>query len=335
MGSRTWTSVKANYSSFATPDNTAMVAWAQDVHNTLLSIGLVLEPTSWAVQWDFSQQGVPASNVYTLFKIYELNDSLSGTLPIFIKIWFGGHKQQIGAYANYAHQPQCSIQIGTTVTAGGVLGGILSEPFSVFSITGVGAGSGGTFNTTPTQNYFHKSDIGLFLFLGGSPGFNAGGSYANPAMMFYLERLPDANGQPTASGYTIVRPTEITVFDHGTAQGPTSRAPIARSYSDAFDLGAWYNIPASPIGGAITATIEGGIVFHPFYHICPELRAMRGIFGYYADTLAALSNAPLTVAGGAEIQVKALGGTAASAKSSYGMLVDTYSAYFYLAAVTD
>lgn len=209
----------------------------------------------------------------------------------------------------------------------------MTEEFVVCG--GPGTGTGGTFSTTSSPNYFHKSNIGLFLFLGGSPGLNSGGLYGTPAMMFYLERLPDANGNPTADGYSIVRPQQASAFDNGTVNGPPSLAAIARTYTAAFDLGSWHTDMTGPLGGSVTATVEGGINFQPFYHVCPELRPMRGIFGYYGGTMANYSITDLQVAGGADIQVIALGGTPAQTKSPYGMLVDRFDSNFLLAVVKD
>lgn len=334
MGSRTWTSTKANFSNFYTPSPAAMWEWMLDTHNTLLSIGLVVETTSLAAQWDLLiPSSVPAAKVYTLFRIYEINDSLSGALPIYVKLWFGGHQQQGGTYESHAHQPQCKVQIGTAVAPDGTLSGLVSEAFSVMD--GTGASQGGSFSTVSTQNYFHKSDIGLFLYLGGSPGFAGVTTLLSPALMFYLERLPDAAGNPTPAGYTIVKPATVTsVNAAGDANGGPSRSPTARTFTPAFDLGAWHTTVCAPLGGSVTATVEGGINFHPFYHICPELRPMRGIFAYYTGVMTTLSNASLVAPGGAEIQVKALGGSS-TGYSGYGMACDQFDYSFLLAAVTD
>lgn len=68
-------------------DDAGFRAWISEIHNSLLTVGLI--QTSDAGQVNFATATRPAtSSVYNVYSIYRFNDSQQSNCPIFIKFYF-------------------------------------------------------------------------------------------------------------------------------------------------------------------------------------------------------------------------------------------------------
>lgn len=311
MAVKDWFSLKRNSSTTqATIDNPAFLAWAQDVDAALLEIGLVRETVSAAVQADLTVATCPAANATTVFKIYELNDAFSATLPIYIKVAYGGVSASTVA-PTIAAVAQCFVQIGTTVDAAGNIGGLDSGMFVNLSNHISNPGISFTATTT-SQNYLSKSDGSLVVIIGGSIVNNAIG---RPVMSFVLERVPDKNGSITADGYTVLRCTQSIAVSNGV----TPTAALTRTLTTTNNPGTWYSNTSAIIGSSLAASADGAVQFQRFYHVTPEILPMRSLMAYFSDSIVPKSTIVVSASGAVR---RYLGMSGTPAVNNYGFLVD-------------
>jgi hypothetical protein len=295
MGNKYWSTAKMNgVINSSTVDATYRV-WVNDLHAALLEVGLVVDTVSAASHMNLATAACPLHDVRTNFIVYELNDALSATLPIYIKIAYGGLKTA-AASPTVAAFPNCWVQIGTTVTAGGVIGGIATDQFSA-ATAGTSTGS---ILSLSGPNILSKEQG--FLFFAASSN-SVSGRHPIGCISFALERLPDTIGNLTADGYTVVTPTPMEIIV-GTAQATTAQV---RTMTATFDTG-WQVNPCVCNGGASSATDNGAVQFHKFYHGTDSMMPFRGLFGYFATALPTGGVLSLPVAGGGSMRYRALGG---------------------------
>lgn len=301
MAVKDWFSLKRNSSTNqATIDNPAFLAWAQDVDAALIEVGLVRETVSAAAQADLTTATCPAANATTVFKIYELNDELSATLPIYIKVAYGGVSASTVA-PTIATVAQCFVQIGTTVDAAGNIGGLDSGLF--VNLTSHISNPGISFAaTTKSQNYLSKSSGSLVAIIGGSIVNNAVG---RPVMSFIIERVPDENASITSNGYTVIRCTTSIAVNNGVA--PT--ATLARTLTTTNNPGTWYSNSAAIIGSSLAASADGALQFQRLYHVMPRIMPMRSIVAYYSGAIVDKATAVATTDAGGPRRYLAMGGS--------------------------
>lgn len=144
-----------------------LAAWkliCQDVHDNLIDAGCV--QTSDTGQMDISAVAtLPEDGRSAGYRIYEINDALSATHPIYIKLSFGcGSEGLFSGNSGYARSRTIRIEetFSTATNGAGSLTGNVSSA-SGYPQTRVG---GGGFTATPTSkgiSYYCKNDDAGFL----------------------------------------------------------------------------------------------------------------------------------------------------------------------------
>lgn len=296
MATKYWSTIKMNGTVYtATVDATYRV-WVNDLHAALLEVGLVVDSVSAASHMNLTTATCPLHDVRTNFIVYELNDALSATLPIYIKIAYGGLRT--GNTQTAAAFPNCWVQIGTTVNAAGVLGGLVTNEFSPAFSTNSNSGLA-QYNG---PNILSKSQG--FLFFAASSNLVAT-RHPIGCISFAVERVPDSSGNLTADGYTVVTPPAFEIV----AGTPAAGNALARTITATVDTG-WQPNACVCNGGAAAVSVNGTIQFQNFYHAVNDLRPFRGMMAYHGSALVQGVLLNLPAAGGGSRTYRALGGAA-------------------------
>lgn len=313
MSSVEWSSGKTNMvTSAANISDEKFRAWASDVDSHLVAAGLARETISLAAQADLTTALCPAPNTYGVFKVYELNDSMSGDSPIYIKIAFGGVHGSTN-YPGLAAYAQGFVQIGTTVDASGTLGGLATSVFN-FALNSTSTSVLNGDDSISTQNYITKQDGVLIVIIGGG---KINGQVNRPIITFALERVPDENGSLTPDGFSVVKNTAQAVFSG--VYYPSAPLSLTMTAENPFPV--WVSNPAAIIGSSLAASADGAIQFQRFYHVTPKILPMRSLMAYYAGSLAEKSTAVVNIDAGGPRRYLAVGGTELA--NNCGFLVDS------------
>ncbi|ENX57653.1 MULTISPECIES: hypothetical protein [Acinetobacter] len=176
--------------------------WVKLTHDAMIAVGCI--QTSDTGQLDISSIAEPTAGTnYVLgYRVYEINDSLSSTYPIYIKIVFA--PRRMSNSSGEQASPGGYIQVGfSTDGAGNIVGPILCDNYTFNSYT----------SASLTVAYFSnclsaacKSNGYLFLAIGlGGTFLNNGSGSANSTSFFlYLKRTVDSNGAPDGNGCVVV-----------------------------------------------------------------------------------------------------------------------------------
>lgn len=174
--------------------------WVKLTHDAMIAIGCI--QTSDTGQLDISLIAEPTAGTnYVLgYRVYEINDSLSSTYPIYIKIVFAPRRM-----SNISDEPAspCGyIQVGFgTDGAGNIVGPILCNSYTFASYTGVSARLAYNPNSLSAAC---KLNGYLFLTIGTGATWLNSGSYNCTAFFLYLKRTVDSNGNPDGNGCVVV-----------------------------------------------------------------------------------------------------------------------------------
>lgn len=197
MATRIWFPPAAGF-----PLNTttaAVSAWIEDLRQTLIGCGLVQTADTrqfdsstfvWATQGDRAN-----SSVEVTYLMFRFDDALQASAPIFIRI---------GMLACFGDSSK-GYALGGAVTVGRATNG-----------AGVITGTSATVKTTvgySTNDYASGQSYQSFASCSKNKGFaglvfNAGNHSPTYDMRFsqiafFVERVPDATGAPTADGFTL------------------------------------------------------------------------------------------------------------------------------------
>lgn len=147
--------------------------WGKAISDGLAAVGLV--KTSDTGQIDWTTVAKPGgSNTMVGYEIWRFNDSMQGTAPLFLKIEYGS-----GSNMTY---PGGIVTLGSGSDGAGTVSGTYSA--KTITLANTSAASG----TNP-------------IFVSGGDGWVTVFALMGSALLtFSLERLLDANGDPTARG---------------------------------------------------------------------------------------------------------------------------------------
>jgi hypothetical protein len=169
--------------------------WARKMHESILMVGLTDSSASAAIS-DFSTlPAPPAANSASGFKVYEFNDALQASLPIYLKIEWGTGVT--------AATPGIWLSVGTTFD--GVSNVTGSLPFmSRKQLTNAA--------TTTNACQFFTGGSGSYLSATG-PTRNLETQADGPnTFTFSVERFKNADGTDNAGGAVIAYSTTRTTF---------------------------------------------------------------------------------------------------------------------------
>lgn len=164
--------------SHAVTTDASFRAWAQLIHDSLVSVGLI--QTSDTGQIDLTSVSTPGSNnTYAGYEIWRFNDSRQATDPIYIKLEYG----RGGA----AGRPSLRVSVGVGSNGSGTL----TTPTSTIALTPSG--------TPTTPGYLHVS-----LLDGALTVFDVGALEEQNSMQFFVvERFRGLDGSDSFGGFCV------------------------------------------------------------------------------------------------------------------------------------
>lgn len=152
--------------------------WAKGIHDALVASGLTVSYTGI----DFNTVTMPTTaSTVAGSVVYEMNDSLSGTYPLYIKIGYGR-----GNTTNTNYGYRIDVQIGTTHNGSGTVAGVTQSTFA----------QGCQASTTDGQIIVCRQASGFTLFSHFTYNFQA-------QLVLTVERV-HYNNTPTADGAVAV-----------------------------------------------------------------------------------------------------------------------------------
>lgn len=224
-------------------------AWAQGLHDAMLAVGFV--QTSDTGQIDFNAITVmPAVNTNVGYAIYELNDSLSGTQPIYVKIEF---KTWIATNA----KAMPTTQVGRGTDGAGTLTGIFLDYRAMVYY------SSSSTSTTSSNILVSRGDGYFAIHFWGGAGSDTTTPYSTTYLAF--ERARNFDGTYRGDSFFLAR----GAYANGSS---TSAIDLyAMRYSDGANLGNLHpgcimmpNFLASMgIGGGITPLFFPPLLWAP------------------------------------------------------------------------
>lgn len=219
-------------------------AWIEEFRQAMLEIGLV--QTADTGQFNVATHTTVAGGTNNspgafdveCYMVFRFNDAHQATAPIFIKIEI---LKGVGSDAN-GHIPASRVTVGTGTNGAGTITGALT---SIQTSWGQNLGA-------PANNYqswaCYDPIEGFFTVL-----FSAGAWTLNnvsPVVAVAVERIPESNGNPSASGFTVF------AMDHQTASAGGG--------------GTTYN--SLPALASKTVMTPSGVVHDSLNHAIPYFR---------------------------------------------------------------
>lgn len=126
---------------------TTFKQWAEALHNALLAIGMVQTADTGQINFA-SIVTLPTADTNAGYGIYELNDSLSGTHPIYLKVNYS---------VGQSSTAEPGFQFGTGTNGAGTLTGVFGSQRSVYNA--------GTTGSSTTDSIFCKVDGYLLIWM--------------------------------------------------------------------------------------------------------------------------------------------------------------------------
>jgi len=171
------------YAYYAAPSNNSDAlfrAWGKALSDAMAYVGLIKTNDSGQIDWN--TVATPAAvNTLQGYEIWRFNDALQSSNPVYFRIDYGSQS------GNKLY-PRIDLQVGHGSNGSGTLTGLLSASFTV-AIAAYGA------TLCPCFVSSDSGRINVAMFTTG---------VTNSTMLFYIERLKDDSGNPTASGVNIV-----------------------------------------------------------------------------------------------------------------------------------
>lgn len=198
MATRIWFPPAAGF-----PLNTttaAVSAWIEDLRQTLIGCGLVQTADTrqfdsstfvWATQGDQAY-----SSVEVTYLMFRFDDALQASAPIFIRI---GIRACFGSSSN-GYALGGAVTVGRATNGAGVITGTsatVATTAGYCSSTGYVSGQSYQSFASCSKN---KGFAGLVFNAGNHPAYYF--MQFSP-IAFFVERVPDATGAPTADGFTV------------------------------------------------------------------------------------------------------------------------------------
>lgn len=212
--------------------DTGFRAWGSELSARLQAAGLVQTSDTGQVNWLTVTR--PSSNVYSGYEIYQLDDSLSGARPIFLKFEYGT--------GGGATVPSIRVTVGNGSNGSGTLTGLLTSARPITVSNGSASSS-----TTDFPSWLCVTDgfIGLFHKSGMS------GTGAGRGNLFSLTRTCDDDGVPTTDGATCYFGNTS-----GSSQKIVEHLDFVNSANYVASDGSQCVIPGSPSSSLVGLTVQ-------------------------------------------------------------------------------
>jgi hypothetical protein len=233
----------------ASQNATSYMGIVNQFHDALIAVGFLR--TGDTGQINLAATPTLASNTLIGYSIYELNDALSGTAPIYLRIEFWAY----GANLKFAVSAQIARATDGAGTLVGTLGSAVAASYSSTNI-----------NTTTLTAYVSRSEGAFAIyFAGGSTSSSTG--YMNYPMFMAFERARALDGSLRGDAIFWVR------FGSGSPTSISSAAWVyAYRYADSENLGNLHpgslvvpNVFSAGVGvgGGIVPMFFPGLVWAP------------------------------------------------------------------------
>lgn len=273
MSAKTWLpSSPIGFPSGGLATSAFVAAWIEDFRQAMLDIGLA--QTADTGQFDAgaftftyngdTNLGVGPEQTYLMFA---MNDDLHDDYPLFIRVGFrvfGGRSREHG------YAPATSVQVGTGTSGSGALTGRVSGAMTY----GAGYRDTDAYPRTPQrQSWACLSKEKGFLGVMFAPGSRFHSNYDQyfAVVAFFLERVPDAFGNPTGDGFTLwARNVPYANYYPSSHDQNYSNVAVAAAQTvmlNGFDSGAVTH--SVPYIAASQFLVAGDIYLNHAYHTCP------------------------------------------------------------------
>ena len=236
--------------------------WGAEFHAQLVVIGLTLSSDTGQINWTTVVK--PAINTSAGYEIWQFNDSLQSTAPIFIKLEFGG-----GNTTNYL---QIWITAGQGTNGTGTLTGVTSVRTCAAGAYNGNAAGGSPITSTVTlypSRFIYSATLGFFGFAWKA---GAGTSAVDmPLAAAFVYRSTNSSGAAT--------PTTINLLAAG--NGTTTYGILqclnyttSTNYPVVTGNGSWYGSHAF----ASTSTTDGtNLRIDPIFFLTPSVNIAVGV----------------------------------------------------------
>ena len=282
MTTRVWVPQPVGLHAAAT--SSSIATWIEDLRQALMDVGLVQTADTgqfnagtfaWTAPGDLN---LSASEV--TYMMFRFDDTLQSTAPIFIRIGILAACGSTAAGYNFGS----SVEVGSATNgAGAITAG--SSGAKTFSL---GYANFGPSSTTPDAYQSYAAFSAARGFCG--VVFNAGGrnlsggnysSYWSP-LKFFVERIPDISGTPTAEGYSLWANSQAR-NDSWSGYGNSSYFDVLTQQATTVLFGSGVasrdNLHSIPYVGSVAAVSPDMFCAHGF-HLTPEPVRANGILAY-------------------------------------------------------
>lgn len=239
-------------------------AWVAEFIAQLIAVGLTQTADTGQINTGTATR--PATSTNGGYAIFRFNDTLHGTVPIFIRFDFGTDSG--------AGNPRIQVTVGSATNGSGTLTGILGQRAMTTN-----AGAGSTV-TSYVSRFCYNATYG---FLGVAWKIGGPGTEGVLGMLF-IGRTTDSNGDPTNGGvYMIGMGNTIGAVSSGGGSGALSqqlwnastgiRWPTDAQIANAPFWGMWPHAISTTQVGSDTFVVPGfyatpGIDTHAHLGIC-------------------------------------------------------------------
>lgn len=181
----------------------ALAAWVQLTHDAMIAVGCV--QTSDAGQLQIGDITEPTAGVsYTLgYRVYELNDALSGDYPVYIRLVFAPRRLN-NSSAQFA-TPGGYFVVGFATDGNGNIQGAYAGNYYTYTAF-TGSTSSGSMLAPGPLTAACKLDGYLAFFVGVGCARNSNANAVATACAFVIRRTLDSSGLPTGDGVCVSFP---------------------------------------------------------------------------------------------------------------------------------
>ena len=282
MTTRVWVPQPVGLHAAAT--SSSIARWIKDLRQALLDVGLVQAAdtgqfNAGTFKWTAPGEVFSRASEVT-YMMFRFNDTLQSTAPIFIRIGIQAVCGTKAAGYNFGS----SVEVGSATNgAGAITAG--SSGAKTFSL---GYYSYGPSSATPDAYQSYAAFSAARGFCG--VVFNAGGrnlcggdyfSYWSP-LKFFVERIPDISGTPTAEGYSLWA-TAQERYESSNSYCNSSYFDVLTQQATTVLFGSGVasrdNSHSIPYVGSVAAVSPDMFCAHGF-HLTPEPVRANGILAY-------------------------------------------------------
>lgn len=158
--------------------------WGAEVNTKLVACGWVQTADTGQINWASVTRA--GTNSDAGYECYYLNDSLHGSAPIYIKLYYGT--------GSSTSKPRVKLEVGTSTNGSGTIGGTAKT-----AATDITSNSNITSTVTSYQSYACLTNgVGWMVYKYG------GASAGQPLFSFAIVRSVDATGAPTVTGALVL-----------------------------------------------------------------------------------------------------------------------------------